>query len=61
MKVKTTTFREQHQALLKEALESGKFGVTAEITTGDMVADSILCYSTEKLIEDDFNPWAPMI
>ena len=49
MKVKTTTFREQHQAY-----------AAPEITTVDMVADSILCYSTEKLVEDDFNPWAPI-
>lgn len=29
-----------------------------EIETIDMVADNILCYSTEKLEEDDFDPWA---
>lgn len=29
-----------------------------EIEAIDMVADNILCYSTEKLEEDDFDPWA---
>lgn len=29
-----------------------------EILAIDMVADNILCYSTEKLEEDDFDPWA---
>ena len=46
MKVKTTTFGEQR-------LEYA----APEITTVDMVADSILCYSTEQLVEDDFDPW----
>lgn len=45
MKVKTTAFSEQPYA-------------APEINVVDMVADSILCYSTENLVEDDFNPWA---
>ena len=50
MKIKTTTFSGQHQIY-----------AAPEITTVDMVADSILCYSTgwgtEVLIEDETDPW----
>ena len=49
MKLKTTKFREQQ-----------KIYAAPEITTVDMVADSILCSSTstEQLEEDNFDPWA---
>ena len=49
MKIKTTTFSGQHQIY-----------AAPEITTVDMVADSVLCSSTstEQLEEDDFDPWA---
>ena len=49
MKIKTTTFSGQHQIY-----------AAPEITTVDMVADSVLCSSTstETLEEDDFDPWA---
>ena len=51
MKLKTTKFREQQ-----------KIYAAPEITTVDMVADSILCSSTgwgtEALIEDETDPWA---
>ena len=47
MNVKTTKFSEQQTY------------AAPEITPVDMVTDSILCSSTrtEKLIEDDYNPW----
>lgn len=41
------TFSEQHRTYDAPA-----------ITTLEMIADNILCYSTEKLQEDDFDPWA---
>lgn len=49
MNVKTTRFGEQYQIY-----------AAPEITTVDMIADSILCSSTstEQLVEDDFDPWA---
>ena len=49
MNVKTTKFSEQQTY------------AAPEITTVDIIADSILCsstgWSTEILIEDDSNPW----
>ena len=47
MNIKTNTFGEQH------------IYTAPEITPVDMVTDSILCSSTrtEKLIEDEYNPW----
>ena len=29
-----------------------------EITAFEMIVDSILCYSTERLVEDESDPWA---
>ena len=47
MKVKTTTFSEQRPQY-----------AAPETTTVDIAAEGILCYNTETLEEDDFNPWA---
>ena len=29
-----------------------------EVTVTEVVSEGILCFSTENLEEDDFNPWA---
>lgn len=47
MKVKTIIFSEQCPGY-----------AAPEITTVDMTAEGILCYSTEQLQENDFDPWA---
>ena len=46
MKVNVTTFSVQQNYS------------APEIHVIDMITDCILCYSTENLEEDPFNPWA---
>lgn len=46
MKINVTTFSEQHPAY-----------AAPEMTVTKVFSEGILCYSTEKLEEDTWNPW----
>lgn len=47
MKVNRNTFSGQHQEY-----------AAPEVTVTEVVSEGILCFSTENLEEDNFNPWA---
>lgn len=47
MKVNRNTFGGQYQEY-----------IAPEATVTEVVSEGILCFSTENLEEDDFNPWA---
>lgn len=47
MKINVTTLGERHIVY-----------AAPEATVTEMSSEGILCYSTERLEEDDFNPWA---